>query len=339
MPSYLRRRGHTWFFRWKWPKRLAGCGFPGELICSLKTSDVRIARRRAMLLVLKIELLMTSTSNPGRAELQNAVRNWIDDCIWRREVRRADTGGLDFFERDEIEQMGRQEAAELDGLFRLASDMFAPEQQAKIERILTGKEASDKYQTIIAAAAREIGLPADPNTVAGRLVERTILRGYATLLDEMRQAVIPIPREIAVEKKPAQPDAFIFTAFWDQFEQHKKDVREWKSDTAANAAGTKNIFDKLFPAATVAQLIDKPIASDFKTNLLLLPRHYARGDRKKMSGEKLLAQGRTLPQKERMQSPTVNKHVSNLAEYWDYLVEKKKIPADIENPLLVSMSL
>ena len=150
------------------------------------------------------------------------------------------------------------EAAELDGLFRIASNMFAPEQQAEIGRILIGKEASDKYQPVIAAAAREIGLTADPDTLAGRIVERTILRGYATLLDEWRQDVVPIPREISAEKKPAQPDAFIFTAFWEQFEQHKKDIREWKSDTAANAAGTKNIFDKLFPAATVAQLIATP---------------------------------------------------------------------------------
>ncbi|WP_157088126.1 DUF6538 domain-containing protein [Bradyrhizobium jicamae] len=92
MPSYLRRRAHTWFFRWKWPKRLAASGFPGELIRSLKTSDVRIARRQALMLALKIEMMISSTSNPSRAELENAVRNWIDECIWRREVRRADRG-------------------------------------------------------------------------------------------------------------------------------------------------------------------------------------------------------------------------------------------------------
>src|ERR1700676_2053225 len=97
MPSYLRRHGHTWFLRWKWPSRLAACGLSGELIRSLKTSDFRIARRRALTVVLKIEMMTSSIHNSGRAELETAVRGWIDECVWRREVRRAETGGLDFF--------------------------------------------------------------------------------------------------------------------------------------------------------------------------------------------------------------------------------------------------
>ncbi len=50
------------------------------------------------------------------------------------------------------------------------------------------------------------------------------------------------------------------------------------------------------------------------------PNAVARGDRKKMSAEKLVALGRTLPAKDRMQQTTVNKHATNLAEYWSYLV-------------------
>jgi hypothetical protein len=335
MPSYLRRRGCTWFFRWKWPRRLADGGGSGELIRSLKTADYRTARRRALMLALKIETMTSATDSLSRAELETAVRYWIDGCVWRREVRRAETRGVDFLTCEEIEKMGREEAVELDGLLSFASNMFAPEEKAAIGRVLTGKEPSDRYQPIVAAAAQEIGMAADPSTPAGRLVERTILRGYATLLDELRQEILSIPREIpAQEKKPAEPDGFIFTAFWKEFQQHKLENREWKSDTAANAAGTWNIFDKLFPGVTVAQLIANPIASDLKTKLLLLHRNYARGKRQKMSAEKLLAEGRNLPQRERMQSPTVNKHGSNLAEYWSYLVEKKKIPADIPNPFV-----
>jgi hypothetical protein len=94
MPSYLRRRGCTWFFRWKWPKRLAANHGSGELIRSLKTGDYRTARRRALMLVLKIETMTSSMDNPSRAELETAVRGWIDACVWRREIRRAETGGL-----------------------------------------------------------------------------------------------------------------------------------------------------------------------------------------------------------------------------------------------------
>jgi hypothetical protein len=335
MPSYLRRRGCTWFFRWKWPKRLAANHGSGELIRSLKTGDYRTARRRALMLVLKIETMTSSMDNPSRAELESAVRGWIDGCVWRREIRRAETGGLDFLRCEETEKMGREEAVELDGLLRLASHMFAPMEKTAIGRVLTGKEPSDRYQPLISAAAGEIGLAVDPNTLAGRLAERTILRGYATLLDELREEILPIRREIPAEqKKPAQPEGFIYTAFWKEFEQHKIDNREWKEDTGANAEGSKNIFDKILPAATVAQLTATALVSDFKTKLLLLPRNYARGKRRKMSAEKLLAEGRRLPESGRIESATVNKHITNLGEYWSYLVVKKKIPADIPNPFL-----
>ena len=42
--------------------------------------------------------------------------------------------------------------------------------------------------------------------------------------------------------------------------------------------------------------------------------------------QKLIALGRTLPTKDKVQQATVNKHVTNLAEYWSYLVTQKKIP-------------
>jgi hypothetical protein len=334
MPSYLRHRGHTWFLRWKWPSRLAAFGFSGELIRSLRTSDFRIARRRALTLVLQIETMTEANQLPKRAELESAVRRWIDDSVWRQEIKRAETGGLDFFDSHEIEKMGREEASELDGLFRFASNIFAPQEKAAIGRVLTGGTPDELHRSIITEAARQIGISTDPNTVAGRLVERTILRGYATLLDESRHIITDIPKGFSAEEKPAAPAQFIFTEFWESFQQHKLDNREWKSDTASNAEGTKNIFDKIFPAVTFAQIVSTPVASDFKSKLLLLPRHYARGDHKKMSSEKLIARGRTLPRRDQMQDATANKHFTNLSEYWSYLVIQKKIAADIQNPFL-----
>ena len=284
------------------------------------------------MLVLQIETMTEAKQLPKRAELESAIRRWIDDSVWRQEIKRAETGGLDFLEPHEIEKMGREEASELDGLFRFASNMFAPQQKAAIGRMLTGGTPDELHRSIITAAARQIGITTDPGTVAGRLVERTILRGYATLLDELRHPIAEIPKVSPTEEKPAPPASFIFTEFWKSFERHKLDNREWKADTASNAEGTKNVFDKLFPAVTVAQLVATPIASDFKSKLLLLPRHYARGERKKMSAEKLIALGRTLPTRDQMQGATANKHFGNFSEYWLYLVGQKKIAADIPNP-------
>ena len=171
--------------------------------------------------------------------------------------------------------------------------------------------------------------------MAGRLVERTILRGYATLLDELRHPITEIPRVSPTEEKPAPPASFIFTEFWKSFERSTNwIIGSGRPIPRSNAEGTKNVFDKLFPAITVAQLVATPIASDFKSKLLLLPRHYARGERKKMSAEKLIALGRTLPTRDQMQGATANKHFTATFQNTGlYLVGQKKIAADIPNPI------
>jgi hypothetical protein len=120
------------------------------------------------------------------------------------------------------------------------------------------------------------------------------LRGYATLLDELRQPIIDVPKVPSAAPHAAQPASFIFTSYWASFKQYKLDNREWKADTAENAEGTKNIFNRLVPGTTTAQFVSAPIASDFKSKLMLLPRNYAQGDQKKKSAEKLIALGRTL---------------------------------------------
>ena len=111
-------------FRFKWPARLAPYRFSGELIRSLKTSDFHIVRRRALMLVVKIETMTSSVDIPKQAEVESAIRGWIDDCVWRREIKRAETGGLDFFENLEIEKMVARKPA---NSMAYASNLFAPQ--------------------------------------------------------------------------------------------------------------------------------------------------------------------------------------------------------------------
>jgi len=95
----------------------ASCALPFLRRAYPQPQDFRfIARRRALMLVVKIETMTSSVDIPKQAEVESAVRGWIDDCVWRREIKRAETGGLDFFENLEIEKMGCEEARELDGL-------------------------------------------------------------------------------------------------------------------------------------------------------------------------------------------------------------------------------
>ena len=105
--------------------------------------------------------------------------------------------------------MGREDARELDDLFRYASNMFAQQEKAAITSVLTGGTPSKLHRSVIEEAARQIGVTTDPDTVAGRLVERTILRGYATLVDELRQTITDIPKVSSAEEKPAPPASFI----------------------------------------------------------------------------------------------------------------------------------
>ena len=118
---YLRRRGHTWFFRFRWPAALAACRVSGELGVSLGTGDYRLALHRARLLRLQAEYIMAHfTPTTTKAEAETAVRGWIDRCLWRQETHCAETGGIALLNTAEIETMGRQDAAELDALLQFA---------------------------------------------------------------------------------------------------------------------------------------------------------------------------------------------------------------------------
>jgi hypothetical protein len=176
---YLRRRGHIWFFRLRWPAALASCQVSGELIVSLRTGDYRLALHRARLLRLQVECIMARfTPTTTKAEAEAAIRGWIDSCHWRREANCAETGGIAFFNPAEIETMGRQEAAELDGLLQVVGRRYLPDEKARIARALgpTGP-GLEAYAGIIDAAGRDIGVSIDRTTGEGRLLARTVLRG------------------------------------------------------------------------------------------------------------------------------------------------------------------
>src|SRR5258708_960603 len=64
--------------------------------------------------------------------------------------------------------------------FALGRDLKSQgRKKAAIGRALAGAEPIEPYRPIIKTAARELGVSVDPATTAGRLFERTLLRGYA----------------------------------------------------------------------------------------------------------------------------------------------------------------
>jgi len=276
---------------------------------------------------------------PSRSMVESTVRAWIDERVWAHEVRRAATNGFDFLDTGEIAAMGEQDARELDGLLRFADNFHADHQRQEIAAVLRGQGDGSRFEPIIQAAAISMEQSVDRSTVDGRLWARTILRGFSTLLDEMRDTVASIPKHITTSSQIVYP-TFDFLMHWSAFEAHKVTNHAWKTDTAANARGSHNVFKRLFPDATIRQICVTALASDFKTTLLSMPRDYSRGDWAVMPIPEMIAKAKRLavapkhPKKQiaMVAIGTVNKHFANLGEYWDYLVEKKLVAAEIANP-------
>ena len=328
---YLRRRNNTWFFRYRFASRLAACGLSGELIRTLRTSDRRVAAFRARMLALRMEATMSQTELPSKAELEGMVRGWIDGMLWNQEIWRAATGGLQVLAPDEIDRRGKDDARELDCLLRFCRGIHEKEQKQAINDALDGRGDIAAFQPIVQAAAQQMNITVDPATLNGRVVERTIVRGLATFLDEARDVFAAIPRQIAaVQSKPSLP-TFPFLQYWTEFKLQKIARHDWKDDTGANGDSSRNVFERLFPGATVANVYSTSIAGDFKTRLFTLPKHYSRGDWAEMTVDEMVAAAadKTVP---KVKSATVNKHTGNMGEYCDFLVEKKYLPEGLKNP-------
>jgi hypothetical protein len=83
---YLRRRGCTWFFRLRWPRRTVPCGVSGELVLSLRTSAYSVLR-------IQVEGLMSQfTSSMTREDLDTRIKNWAARCLWQETHRAASNG-------------------------------------------------------------------------------------------------------------------------------------------------------------------------------------------------------------------------------------------------------
>jgi hypothetical protein len=335
---YLHRRGYTWFFRLRWPAALAACQISGELCISLRTDSYRVALHRARVLRLGLETLMTRfTPLTTKAEAEGIVRQWVDRRLWRHEAHLAETGGIAFLEPAEIETLGRTEAGELDALLRLADGMFAGEEKARIARAL-GPSAGgiDDFTNVVTAAGRTMGVETAPDTADGRLWSRLILRGYATLLDEMRETVAAIPRQLqAIEAKPALPD-FEFFTYWDEFTATKISNKKWKKDTADNAQATRKLFQDLIGKLRFDE-INGDVAGQFRLKFLELPWNYhTKKDWKDLRPTQILEAVKKLDEAaqekiRRTTNTTANKHVMALVEYWKHLAKTEKIPADLKN--------
>ena len=277
------------------------------------------------------------TPTMSKAETETLVRGWIDARLWRQEAHRADTGGFDLLETEEVERMGDEDARELNSLMKLCSHVSYDQQKQAIRRTLAGQEPLERFAPVFDLAARDLGIPIDRTTADGRLLARTVLRGHATFLDEVRQTLAAIPHQgQAMVAKTVLPH-FAFLTYWDEFVATKKSNKDWKADTADGADATRKLFLALIGDLPFDK-IDGNIAGSFRRHYLKLPFDHFHSDRwSSMTPKQVIAKVEALSPSAKKEVRTVsnksaNKHVLNLIEYWDHLAQHAKIPSGLDNP-------
>jgi integrase len=352
---YLQRHRNRYRFRMRYPKGLVAFDFSGELIVALRTDSFSLALKRARHLRVAVESLMIDLAGTmNRAEADQMVRGWVDRSTRQWEANMALSGGFAFFDRDEVEIMGEENAREMDDLMRvLGETMVRPRIKAAMSAELSGRggHGMEGLRPVVGAAVAEYAPQVDPASLDGKLVGRAFVRGLATIMDEQsaieRGEVTPIPRATASMASPPPAPVkvdlgFRFLAHWDAFEASKIQEGEWKSDTGTNSRSTRNLFESLFPEMEVSA-ISRETAAELRTLLFGLPSKYDK--EKRWRGVPLRQVIATAPgivkQAETsgdvapvkfMKVPTINKHFSNLVEYWNWLQKTGKVGADTANP-------
>lgn len=299
-----------------------------------------------------MEPLMTALAmSLDRADAESRVRAWIDTHAFAWETNLVLSGGLAHFTSEEGEQMGPAQARELDDLFRVVADMTVRPSLKKTARAaLTGRDttALEALEPIVSSAMQTIAPDLERTSPDGRFLARTILRGLATLLDE--QAAIeggeltPIPRTFSGDssrKVRVKLDASPFLSNWPEFETSKTVANEWKADTASNARSTCKLFRGLIGDKPAASISRKDVSA-FRRELFRLPSLYDKAvdwrdlplsviiDLAAAKDETAKAAGQPLIR--RLKLRTVDKHLSNLLEYWKWCTTNGHIQKDLENP-------
>src|SRR5665213_811609 len=290
----------------------------------------------ARIVALRLETILEAPQIPPRAELEGMVRSWIDELHWRQEIRRAATGGYVWFEPDEVEQMGPESSREMETLLKMSHRLFQADEEVRVVQAALGPDGdAAPFGHIVKNAEQFLGVRADTESLAGRLWQRTILRGYATFLEETKATLSRIEQACAAAARAKPKIAeFPFLQYWDGFCVQKQSRRQWKGDTTANQKASGRVFEFLFPGISLRDVIEKTVAPDFKTKLFQLPENYHTSFWKGLTASELIGKAKN-PKFPKLRTGTINKHTGSFGGetgYWAFLVENKYVPDDIKNP-------
>jgi integrase len=350
---YLQLHGHQYRFRMRFPKGLVNFKLPGELIVSLRTDSYPLAVKRARFLRVSVESLMNEIAKTlCRADAEQRVRGWIEESTERWETNIVVSGGYAFFDKDEADKMGHDNAREMDDFFRVLGDEYVlPRLKSMISNALSGRDPQQAaaFEPLVSDVAGRFAPEVDLNGPDGAILARTVLRGFATILDDQSAItsgeIVPIPRVFAspIARKPAAPviSTTRFLDEWDKFEASKIEEKEWKRDTGTNARSSRNLFGAFYGDLSAAS-IDRRLVGEFRSMLFKLPSRYDKA--KIWRGRPLadvIAEASTInartdvkPSEKvaTMKLRTVDKHFNNLVEYWNWMETNGLVDEALANP-------
>ncbi|WP_036308625.1 DUF6538 domain-containing protein [Methylosinus sp. LW3] len=350
----LRRRASAYQFRFALPQRLASFLGRREIVVGLRTTAYRLAIKRARVLRTRVERLMEELDLVTvKAEAERLVRAWIDRQVAAVENNLA-SHGASYFDAEEAARLGPEFLQETQNLFyTVARINHEDDLRPAIAALLAGQmaEARPFLREAMKMACAEIGIAEEKlDGPAGPMIERAVLRGFLTLFDEKFAIeggeVEPVPRYVAAPAQPTpQPAAAPapapekpFFAAWDDFVESKTTLKEWKADMPNNARSARNTFEALVGDPQPTR-ITKAVVSDYKADLLRLPRYY---DKSRQWRDLPLTKVGAAVVKFRDENPketvpmltptTANKHLTNLSTYWNWLEQNGRLPEGLKNP-------
>jgi hypothetical protein len=183
----------------------------GEIVVGLRTTSHAQALSRARVLRVRVKKLMSELDLVAtKTEAERKIRAWIDASIAGFETDLA-ARGTTYFDGAEIAQMGAEAAASGDMLLRgCARFHFQDDLRPQIRRVLGGllPLADTQLAATVADIAAEAGLALEVAGASRALVERIVLRGLATLLDERLAheggAIAPVAKLPAMPPPPTR---------------------------------------------------------------------------------------------------------------------------------------
>ena len=225
---YIQKRGDGYRFRARLPRNVVACFTRGEISVSLATRRRRTAVRRARILRVALETLMPqlASSQMTRPKAEALVRLWIDTARDACERDIAATGTA-FFAGEDVARMGDENAQELDALMRFAFERDVARDIANDVRrgLVRGLPEGSDLAPIVADVQAALAPDLAGDSIDGRFLARTILRGVATLIDEKLAVVTGAPTPIPAAKDLPQPETAFMTKVLDWYMSAKRGAR------------------------------------------------------------------------------------------------------------------